>query len=72
MSAVNRFPGTCIRCGEKVTADEGYVQIGTTPFTHLWGFHKSSNTVYVEHRDCHERFDGTNTHYAYFPAEVTP
>ena len=72
MPAVNRFPGICIRCGKKVAADEGYVQIGPTQFTKSWGFHKPANTVYVEHRGCHDRFDGTNTHHIHFPAEVKP
>lgn len=64
---VNRFSGTCIRCGLTVAADQGYVQIGATPFTASWGFHKASNTVYVEHRECHEKFKGTNTHHRLFP-----
>ena len=69
MPAANRFPGTCIRCGKRVEVDEGYVQIGPTEFTRSWGFLKPSNTVYVEHRECHEKFDGTNVHHALFPAQ---
>ena len=66
---VNRFPGPCVRCGKRVAADEGYVQIGPTAFTKSWGFHKPSGTVYVEHRECYDRFKGTRTHYAHFPHE---
>lgn len=67
MTQVNRFSGTCYRCGKFVTAGTGVFQFENTPGMRWKEGKFQRNWPMIEHAECHTRFLGTNAHYLWEP-----
>lgn len=72
MSLPNRYPGTCIRCGDRVDAGAGVFTYGDAHNPYPWTQHRfQRNLPMVEHKDCHETWKDTSRHHLYDPEGTT-
>ena len=62
---INRYPGTCYRCGEIVPAETGLFTYEALPGLRWLQGKFQRNWPLVEHKSCAEKFAGTNVHYLY-------
>lgn len=63
---VNRYPGTCFRCGTRVEPLLGCLVFGGP--AHPYPAPRiSQNFPHVEHLTCHEKYKDTLIHYQHNP-----
>ena len=68
MSQPNRYPGTCIRCGEKVEVGAGIFTFGDAHDPYPWQQHRFQWSIPItEHKVCHEAWKDTSRHYLFDP-----
>ena len=66
----NKFPGTCYRCGETVSAEAGHFERISNSQRRKWNAPRLHGWL-TQHIRCAIRFRGTNTHHVYAPAGRT-
>ena len=64
---INKYPGTCYRCGEPVAAGQGRLTFENLPYLR-WPGTRGPMTL-LEHPSCAIKFRGTDTHYLHQPIE---
>lgn len=70
---INKFAGTCYRCGGKVFAGTGYAEPATYEMQEAWkehGFRRGwpRQQWMIEHHECRRLFHGTFVHHRFQPA----
>lgn len=66
--SVNKYPGTCFRCGKRVEAGDGLFQFGDGTRPWPWPQHRmQQNLPLVEHVTCNVIYNGTGIHYQFNP-----
>jgi hypothetical protein len=65
----NKYRGKCDRCGKTVKAGEGFLTF-VRPHSVDWPHPKGvrGDIGILEHRECHEKYAGTNVHHIHNPA----
>jgi len=69
MTEPNKYSGRCFRCGKRVEAGEGVIREWDRKLGEVW-FPPPLQPVtsfLVEHKECHQKFEGTAVHFAWLP-----
>lgn len=67
---INRYAGTCYRCGSRVKPEAGIVTFEDFPGTRWPVLNGTRRMTLIEHPDCRIKYAGTDVHHVYKPDET--